>query len=306
LLHRSLARVRAVHPPRPPPRAHPLLGVRYAQLDPALLNSRLADIDEVLAMPAREIGDDVLLAAYCYRHEDLVRRGDSAGARAALERAEQIADRFPDPYWTWAIRTWRALSYVDAGELDRAEAGAFDALAMRAGVDAAHACLAVNLVNIRLYQGRAGEMIPALSDAVGRHPEIPTYRAVLALCTAETGERASAAALLDSFTTERFTNLPDDTNRFLGLAVLAHVAAAVEDRRAGDLLSELLDPYRDQWVVLQCYGGGGATWGPTAHALARLAALDGRHADADELFARAERAAAHAPLVLARIAEDRR
>ncbi|HPU40173.1 MAG TPA: hypothetical protein PLS63_11425, partial [Microthrixaceae bacterium] len=144
-----------------------------------------------------------------------------------------------------------------------------------------------------------------LSAAVEHNPTIPAYRAVLALCAAESGDDVLAARMLRSFADRSFNNLPDDTNRFLGLAVLGHVAASVGDRDAGRLLTELLEPFRHQWVVLQCYGGGGATWGPTAHALARLAALDGRSNDATELFDDARRRAAHAPLVRASIEAHR-
>jgi DNA-binding SARP family transcriptional activator len=52
----------------------------------------------------------------------------------------------------------------------RAEQLAFDAAALRTGIDEAAACLGVNLVNIRLYQGRSGEVIPLLRDAVDAHP----------------------------------------------------------------------------------------------------------------------------------------
>lgn len=305
LLHRSLQRARSIRPSSPVTLANALLGSRYAQLEPDQLDSRLADIDEVLAMPPRDVGDEVLLAAYCYRHEDLLRRGDPAAAEEALRRAEQIAAGFPHPYWRWAIRTWRALSWVDAGDLDRAEHGAFDANAMRHGVEAAQACLTVNLVDIRLYQGRIDEMMPVVGAAVEHNPTIPAYRAVLALCAAESRDDVLASRMLRSFADRSFTNLPGDTNRFLGLAVLAHVAASVGDRDAGRVLTELLEPFRYQWVVLQCYGGGGATWGPTAHALARLAALDGRIDDAIELFDDARRRAAHSPLVRARIDANR-
>jgi hypothetical protein len=177
---------------------------------------------------------------------------------------------------------------------------------MRPGIVEAEACLAVNLTNIRLEQGRAGEMVATLAAAAAAHPEIPTYRAVHALCAAESGDHDTARDIVAAFDAQGFETLPDDPNRFLGLAVLAHAAASVGDRSACARLRELLDPYGEQWVVLQCYGGGGATWGPTAHALARLAFTLGHHDEAEELFDRAQSHAAASPPTLARIERDRR
>ena len=305
LLRRSLDRARALRPVRHETLANAVLGSRYAQLGAADLEARLGDIDEVLAMPARAVGDDVRLAAYCYRHEDLLRSGRFADADTALDHAEHLVSRFPNPYWTWAVRTWRALTHVRGGDLVAAEAAAVAAAGTRPQVAEAAACLAVNLVDIRLYQGRAREMIPALAAATVAHPRIPTYRAVLALCMSEAGDLERAGDELRWFRDASFENLPDDTNRFLGLGVLAHVAANVGDEAAGDLLSDLLMPYEHQWVVLQCYGGGGAMWGPVAHGLARVAALNGRFDQAEHFYDRAAALAAGAPLVMRRVATDR-
>jgi hypothetical protein len=144
-------------------------------------------------------------------------------------------------------------------------------------------------------------MMPTLAGAAEQHPEIPAYRAVLAFCASEAGDVDRARTMLRTFDDVGYTNLPVDTNRFLALALLGHVAADLHDEAAGRSLRALLEPYREQWVVLPCYGGGGASWGPTAHALARLAALAGDRVGADAEFARALELARHTPLARARI-----
>lgn len=306
LLHRSLSRARAIEPARPRAVARALLGRRYAELDPRRLHSRIDDAREVLSIPARNVGSEVRLAAHCYLYEDLLRLRDWDEAEHTLVQAERLAERYPHSYWTWAVRTWRALSLLQAGQDDAAESAAFGAAGMRPGIVEAEACLAVNLTNIRLEQGRASEMIPTLAAAASAHPEIPTYRAVHALCAAESGDHDAARDIVAAFDAQGFETLPEDPNRFLGLAVLAHAAATVGDRSACARLRGLLEPYGEQWVVLQCYGGGGATWGPTTHALARLARTLGHHDEAEGLFDRAHAHAAASPLTLARIDRDRR
>lgn len=306
LLHRSLGRARRIEPTRPRAVARALLGVRYAKLDPLLLSSRIDDAREVLAMPARDVGSEVRLSACSYLHEDLLRQGDWAGAEQVLIQAERLAERYPHSYWTWAIRTWRALWILGTGEADAAEASAHAAAATRPGIAEAGACLAVNLTNIRLQQGRAGEMMPVLAAAVDAYPEIPTYRAVQALCAAESGELELAAEILASFAAHRFTTLPDDPNRLLGLAALAHVAAGLDHKQASEQLLTLLEPFGDQWVLLQCYGGGGAIWGPVCHALARLSSVAERHDDAERFYDAARKMAAPSPPALERIDRHQR
>lgn len=305
LLEQQLARARELDPPDDGELAAALLAARYAKLDGPSLTARLANLDEVLALPPGHVGSERLLTAHCYRHEDLLRSGDRARAAAALCDAEGLVRRYPHPYWNWATRTWQVLQRVVAGDLDGAEQAAFEAAALRPGIPEAAACLGVNLVNVRLYQGRAGEVLSLLAEAVAAHPHIPTYRAVLALCAADSGESAAAGEHLRYFTSTGLGNLPDDTNRLLAMAVLAHAAAEIGDVDAAPVLRSGLSPYAGQWVVLNCYGGGGAVWGPVDHALARLELLDGDPAAASDWFDRAEGQSAGAPLVLQRIRDDR-
>ena len=74
----------------------------------------------------------------------------------------------------------------------------------------------------------------------------------------------------------QFANIPDDPNRMLSLAVLGDVAATLGDQDAVYRgLRELLLPHAGHQVVLNCYGGGGAHWGPVTRILARGALATG-------------------------------
>ena len=193
-----------------------------------------------------------------------------------------------------------------SGDLERAEHLAFQA-AERPHTDAngALACLGVTLVNVRLLQRRSGEVLDLLTAAADDHPEVPCYRAVLALCAAEAGESVRAAAAYEPFRRSRFETVPNDTNRLLTLAVLADVTIAVGDMAAAHDLWALLEPYRAEHAVLNCYGGGGAYWGPVAGQLAGLAALTGLDDEAARLAEQAHRSASAVacPLVFARLGE---
>jgi tetratricopeptide (TPR) repeat protein len=300
LTARAVDRARGLHPPDPRLMARAVLGSRVSKLDPAQLRERLADLDGLLALPAADRSAESTLAAHVYRHEDLLRLGRRPQARAALDAAAELLARHPHRYWGWAAATWEGLDALIGGDLDRAERLAVEAAGRQgAGGDdpdggeaGALACLGVNLVNIRLYQRRAGEVVEPLARAADDHPEIPCYRAVLALCAAEAGEDRIAREAYGHFRSADFSSIPDDPNRLLALAVLADAAVLLDDPGAAPRLRALLEPYDGQHVLLCCYGGGGAYWGPVAHHLGALARLGDDDEAADALLDRAAAAAA--------------
>ncbi|MCU1352674.1 MAG: hypothetical protein JWM05_1883, partial [Acidimicrobiales bacterium] len=293
---------------RPEVVARALLASRLAVLGAEQADARLDATSEVLALPARSRPPDVTLAALIGRHEDLLLCGDRTAARQALVDADAVLVRYDHPYWRWTVATWRALGAVIDGRLDDAEQAAFAASAHQSDHPEAAACLGVTLVDIRLYQGRAGEVIALLRDAADANAHIPCYRAVLALCCAESGDLDGARAAFDVFAGDGFRTIPDDTNRLLTLAVLADVAVTLGDAVAGAALTDLLAPHRGRQVILNCFGGGGAYWGPVSHQLARLAHQRGDEVAAGELAGEAatEAETFEAPLARARVESVRR
>ena len=300
----AIDRVRRAPSVIPSHLARALLNARVTKLDPSLATERLADLDEVLALPVARLSPEQLVATVAYRHEELLRLGRRADAQTSLTRARALADQHRHPYWRWAVRTWEGLSLVIDGDLDGAEAVALDASGLQVyAPEESLACLGVNLVAIRLLQGRPEDVVELMADAADHYPHIPCYRAVLALCASEAGDRVAADAAYRFFADAGFAGIPVDTNRFLTITVLGHVAADLGDAAGGAALEALLSPYRHLHVVLNCYGGGGTYWGPASYAIARLTALAGRVDEAADLFGAAAVAADRfgAPLHLERI-----
>lgn len=301
------ARVRSHSPVDPVLLARAVLNARSAKTAPECLAQRLGDLREVLAMPSAVLSADSRVAALTYLHEDLLRTGDRAAARRHLDDARRAADRIGHPFWQWAIATWTSLDLVIAGRLDEAERTLM--ASMRGGdleASEAAACLGVQLTDIRLFQGRAVEVLEAIGAAAASNPGIPCYRAVHALVASECGRTTVAEEEYAWFAESGFAALPDDSNRFLGLAVLGDVAADLGDPSGAAVLSELLRPYAEQQVILNCYGGGGAFWGPTSRILGRLARVAGDDAAAAGWFsaAAASATAFGAPLAAARIERE--
>ena len=254
---------------------------RIALMGPAGTVARVSDGREALALPPDAVAPERLLAAQLGLVEDLLELGDRAGVDTAIEHARTHTERLAHPYWSWATTTWRALVAIVDGRLDDAEELALEAFAYQAPAEhpEAVAALGVNLVDIRLFQGRAGEMISLLRDAADQNPQIPAYRAVLALCYTNADDLTGARGAYEQLSARGF-ELPPDSNWLLAIAVLADTAAALGDRDGARALMSLLEPYADRHVVLNCFGGGGAYWGPVSHHLGRLAATLGRGSEA--------------------------
>ena len=304
----SLERTRRGGSAPPMHLAMALLNVRQAKHLPTQLEERLADLDEVLALPAGSLTADVVVAAHLYGHEDLLTLGRRDEARRRLRLAREAADAHGHPYWRWAVATWESLGAMVDGGLDAAEEQLFGSMAMQAGAPPeALACLGVQLVAIRLFQGRAGEVVAQLVEQADANPLIPCYRAVQALCAAEAGDLDGAKRAYGGFADEAFGNIPDDPNRTLSLAVLGDVAATLGDRDGVHRLRKLLLPHVGNQVVLNCYGGGGAYWGPVTRILARGAVTTDEPDLAATWFEQAERqaVACGAPLMVDRVRGDR-
>lgn len=307
LTERAVARARSLDPPDTHLTARALLIARLARLDLGSFPARIDDLDQVLAIAPAGRSIDATLAALTYRAEDLAVCGRRSESRRALSDAVALAVGSEHPYWTWATATWRGLEALIDGDLEEAERRAVAASRLE-GVDerGASACLGVNLVNIRLYQGRSAEVLDLLAAAAEASPHIPCYRAVHALCAVSGGEPDRALGSFEHFRADGFSSIPEDSNRLLTLTVLADTAVQLEDRPSIPALRELLLPAADLHAILNCYGGGGAYWGPVAHQLARLAALEGDRAEADRWYLAAEAGARRmesAP-ALARIMAD--
>lgn len=307
LVTAALDRVRANPTATPNDLAAALLGPRMARIVGLELSGQIAEMDEILALPHSQLDPYVLIAAHLYRYEDLLRSGRRLEAVPDLIAARGVASSAQHDYWQWAVASWEALADLLDGDLTAAENGFAAATARRPNVVEAFAAHQVNLVGLRLLQGRVGEMIPTLQLAVDAYPEIPTWRAALGLALAESGHIDEAADHLVHFMDTHFEVLPQDTNRSFALGILAHVTASVGSTDAARILWDLLEPYRGQLVLINVYGGAGACWGPMEWALARIAHLAGRtDEEVAAVWARALAGAASTPVLVERIASEER
>jgi hypothetical protein len=145
-----------------------------------------------------------------------------------------------------------------------------------------------------------------LRGAADANPNIPAYRAVLAQCAAHAGNATLAEDAIATLSASAFA-FPPDSNWLLATATVADAVVLTNRSEDAPVLLALLEPYADREVVLNCFGGGGAYWGPMSYTLGRLAALIGEtdRATAWMTDAAAAATAFRAPLFAERVAATR-
>jgi tetratricopeptide (TPR) repeat protein len=250
---------------------------------PPLLGQTLTRSAEALAR-AERVGDPVLLFwAASLRGWAAARAGDIDELDRCLELGGSLASQLNQPTLTWQHRIWCATRALIAGDADRGEQLATEALQIGtdAGEPDATALFGGQLMSASRLRGTIGELVPLIEQGAADRPLLPGYVAALAWAHAETGQTEPAHRLLEKFAATGFA-FPADTMWLTAMALYA--IAAVECREpvyAGPLL-ERLAPWADQWDY-----AGINSQGPISHHLGGLATVLGRYDEAEAYFARA-------------------
>lgn len=264
---------------------------RIALMGPWGTEQRVRDGESILGFDATTISAEARLAALLGRVEDQLERGDRVALDIALLEACEVAQALAHPYWSWATTSWCAVLAIAEGRYADADVLAHEAYAHQSSAHhpEALAALGVNLVTIRMLEGRAGEVLDLLDAATADSPHIPAYRAVLALAALLAGDTARSEGEYGWFAVRDF-EVPPDSNWLVTNVALGEVAAQIGDPIGISVLTDRLTPYGERHAVLNCYGGGGAYWGPVAHVLGCLALAAGDHDAARTWAGRVQRA----------------
>jgi len=196
--------------------------------------------------------------------------------RCDAERAA-IATELHQPTLRWFATNGRAVLRLAQGEADVAEQLANEALEIGNGSGQPDAVTIYGglLLQIRLHQGRGGELIPLLQQLIEGKPGLSVFRSVLTTFLVNAGERAAAEAVADELAADDFSYPMD----ILWLTTSVFVAEAVSllgRRDAAQILYDRLAPYADYVASSRANFSG-----PVAHYLGLLAGALGREAEAE-------------------------
>jgi class 3 adenylate cyclase/tetratricopeptide (TPR) repeat protein len=249
---------------------------------PSLLEERMVASTDAL-IRAERIGDPFLLyfAAH-YASNTAVSAGNIDEADRCLTIMRSMADQLDQPSIRWLFTFAAGGRAIVAGETDRAEQLATEAL--KVGTDGGEAdaliLFGAQFLALSVQRGSMSDVIPFIEQTVVDRPGLPLFTATLATAYADAGRIDDARDLLEKFAGAGF-ELPMDLLWLLGM--FAYAAAAIEcgDRRYAEPLHECLLPLTDQFTT----AGGSTAQGPLSYYLGGLSAVLGQFDEADARFA---------------------
>ncbi len=182
-------------------------------------------------------------------------------------------------YQSLLSKTWRVLL---AGDMVAGERLNDEALAVGSDIGMPEALGAWGgvLFEIRLLQGRIEELIEPFAQTASENPAIPLLRVALASAYCSVGRLDEAEPLFAQDAATDFTAIPRDVTWTTAMTISQESAIALGNRKAADILYDLLSPYGEM-VVFNL----GVSEGALARSLGRLAHLLGR-SDAAQLHFR--------------------
>jgi DNA-binding SARP family transcriptional activator len=235
---------------------------------PADQERRAALAAEMLAVAERSNDDDGRFTAlHLYFAVQVI--GADPLVRTTFRQQEVLARSLRRAARRWMAAYQRAcLAYLD-GRLDDALEIAEDAFATAPVAPArANSAYGMQLLLVRVAQGRGDELAGLVDAAIVDQPELPAWRAVAAWLASMRGDRARVAHECQLLSDGRA--LPPDMTWGGSVMILARAAAAVGITDALPTLTDLLAPFSGQFTW---YGAG--TVGPYDLALAELALAAG-------------------------------
>ncbi|MDQ1402333.1 MAG: hypothetical protein QOG03_649, partial [Actinomycetota bacterium] len=249
-------------------------------------------LDEVTAMSrqalslAAKVGDPVA-RFWAAVGELMVQtyRLDGEAIDAALALMDEMVTEIGQPSLRWLLQSSQSWRAMVAGDADRSEALATEALQLGndTGQPDAFAMFGGHILAIRWMQGRQSETVSIVTATVADNPGIPAFKGSMAQQLASIGSPDEARRLLADAMGEDFYVDAHDYLWTTTATLFALAAVKVEDVAAAARLWELLEPWADQGLatLATCTGSVNLYLGP-------LAALLGKSDEAERYFSEAD------------------
>jgi hypothetical protein len=234
---------------------------------------------------------------------DLLMRGDGEGCRRELALARSAAEALRHPAFLWLTEGTNASLALLEGRFDEAEERAREALSVgqRTANPNAVALFIGHAHLLARERGTIEELATTVAQQGAGVQWVGSYARVgFAALFSELGRTNEARMAFRMLAREGFGALPRRDDWIASMAELAKLCADLGEVESAPVLEELLAPFLGYHAV---YQGPLFYLGPVSRALAQLAGVQGRTAEAKRLFhqARAEAEAVQSPPWVARI-----
>ncbi len=215
---------------------------------PSTLDERLADAAEARGL-AEKLGDpEALYLTASSSQVNAMQAGDFELATTCLDTMRALSARLRRPTLVWMTAFKEAGAALMAGDAQRAEQIASSAfqIGRDSGQPDAFTIYGSQLMYARSQQGRLGELVSLIDQAVTENPGIPAFRPVLASAHLEAGNDATARVMLDGAAADGFAWVPLDFAWMMAISTYAQVAVELRAGGPAETLYDLLVPYGHQ------------------------------------------------------------
>ena len=146
-------------------------------------------------------------------------------AEVAIERCVQLGSELGQPLLDWGAVSCLVGFHLERGDFATCEREAERAFALGQQAEEPDAVVmyAMQISQLRTFQGRADEVIELLEQGVAERPHIAGWRGGLAHAYVLLGRHAEAVKILDA-SLEELRHLPRDSSTTISLAAFAAVA----------------------------------------------------------------------------------
>ena len=210
---------------------------------------------EIVQKAGMAADTEMALVGHGWRAMDLLELGDVSAADAGIKEFARIAEELRQPLYLWWRACVLAMRAIMDGRFEEGERLAQEALTVgqavhtRADLNSPLVAFGGQLFELRWHQGRLAELETVLKGFLEQYPDIPVWRAVLALLHSEAGRREEARDEFEHLAIADFADLPRDVVWLICVALLSEVCAYLGDAARSAMLYDLLLPYAGRPVV---------------------------------------------------------
>lgn len=252
---------------------------------PQNVHERLGHTAELIELASAAGDPQIALAARSFRLPDLLEIGDIAAATREMVAHASLAEELRHPFHLYCAIRARAVMAMMHGRFDEAEALLQQTLEAGERVDEwlSYNTFVAQSTLLALLRGRLTEAEALLEDVVKHHPDLPDWRAPLALVQWRLGRHEAARQHFEFVVAGDFALLTRGFPWLFVAAVLAELCVALRDTTRAAALWDRLQSHAGKMVVLGAVG----LYGTADRFLAVLAEALGRRDAAREHFEQA-------------------